>query len=147
MDDAAIGSSKHSTMRGKRLLKFGPIQFYRDVPCAQNAGGFGCINQFVGLECFTIADCISRPRTTLLVHEGQEQTRIEPAAEKNPYRHIAEQVPFYSSAIQIEQFLSCLCLASRRCERVPACNCTIVLRDILHSRRSASCREPVCGCL
>ena len=76
----------------KRAFEFGLIKLHRYVLGAKKGGSLGRISQLIISECLAIADRVCGPGTALLIHQSQEQARVEAAAQKYSDWHIAQKV-------------------------------------------------------
>src|ERR1700730_2601266 len=66
---------------GQRSLKFSLLKSYRHMPSAQKGSSFRCISDLVVFESLPVPNGVRRPGSALLIHQSQEQTRIETAAQ------------------------------------------------------------------
>ena len=77
----------------KRSFKFGPIEPYWDVASAQKSGRLFCIGQLVVFERLSVTYRVCGPGTALFIHQRQEQSRVESAAQKDSDWHVAKKMP------------------------------------------------------
>ena len=120
MDEAATGSSRNRTMFGQRLFKFLLVEPHLSMPRAQQRRSFGGVNEFIVRKTFAVADGVGRPVAAMLVHQRQQQPRIQSAAQENAHRHVGQQVPFHRRAIQFKQFFRRVPVARAALKTVPA---------------------------
>ena len=75
------------------------------MPGTQDSSCLRRIRQLVIFECLAVADRVGRPGTALLIHQCQENPGVEAATQKNPHRHITQQMPPNRRPIQVQQLV------------------------------------------
>ena len=71
----------------------------------QQGRRFGGVGQFVVLEGLAVADCVSRPLASMFLHEREQQPGIEPPAEKDAHRNVAQQMPLDRTFVKVQQLV------------------------------------------
>ncbi len=98
-----MGSSKHETICGRASSKVFLSSNTEVCLRRKYSGGLFRVFQLVIGKARSVPNGIGVPRLPVKIHEGEQQSGINTAAQQQSKRHIAEQLPFHRLLVEFEQ--------------------------------------------
>src|SRR5271154_5541255 len=83
---------------------------------SQHPGGFCRVYKFVVGERSSVPDGVSRPGVPVQIHQSKQESGIDPAAQEQTYRHVADQLAFDGGLIKGQQLFFGLARRLAWCE-------------------------------
>src|SRR5207244_11188882 len=100
----------------ERLLTDGPRQRHGGMPRRQPVRRLCRIRQFIIGKARTISHRVSRPRTPVQIHQGEQEPGVDATAEQQANRYVADELPLNSLFIEREQLFFSFAVRLYRCK-------------------------------